>query len=122
MPEINDTEEIPEGDFSIDLKFIQRNQRAEPSLMAKYKNGMYHKGYICGGSNDDITLIICEDKIVIPSKIQSYVLNWYHTYLLHPGMYITEVIICQHLYWPEIRYAVHKEIETSLLIYQIHQR
>ena len=31
-------------------------------------------------------------------------------YLLHPGMDITEVIICQSLYWPGIRKYVQKEL------------
>ena len=33
--------------------------------MDKYKNGMYHKGYFSGGSNDDLKLSMREDKIVI---------------------------------------------------------
>ena len=52
------------------------------------------------------------DKIVIPSKLQSYVVHWYHTYLLHPGMDRTEAMICQHLYFPEIRYAIQKEVNN----------
>ena len=47
---------------------------------------------------------------MIPSKLQCYVLHWYRTYLLHPGMDRTEVMICQHLYWPDIRYVVRKEV------------
>ena len=78
--------------------------------MAKYKNGMYHKGYFSGGSNTDIKLITCNNNIVILSKIQGYVLHWYHMYILHPGMDRTEAIIFQHLYWPNIRYVVHKEV------------
>ena len=78
--------------------------------MAKYKNGKNHKGYFCGGSNDDLRLIAYKDKIVIPSKLQSYVLHWYHTYILHPGMYIMEAAIRQHLYWPNIIDAVWKEV------------
>ena len=70
----------------------------EPSIIAKYKNGMYHKGYFSGGSNIYLKLITCEDKIGIPPKLQSYVLNWYYTYLLHPGMDRTEVMIRQHFY------------------------
>ena len=31
-------------------------------------------------------------------------------YLLHQGMYRTEAMILQHLYWPEIRDAVQKEV------------
>ena len=63
-----------------------------------------------GCSNIDINLITCKDKIVITSKLQSYVVHWYHMYLLRPRTDITETIICQHLYWPDIRYAVRKEV------------
>ena len=52
---------------------------------------------------------MCEDKIVIPSKLQSYVVHWYHTYLLHPCMDRTEAMIFQHLYWLDIRNAARKE-------------
>ena len=95
MPEINETEEIPEGNFPINLKLIQRHQWVEPILMDKYKDGTYHK-FFCGGSNDNITLITCKYTIVIPLKLQSYVLHWYHTYLLHTGMDRTKAMICQH--------------------------
>ena len=65
MQEINDIEEIPEGNFPVGFKLIQRHQRAEPSLMDKYKYITYHKVYFRGGINDDLSLIICKDKIVI---------------------------------------------------------
>ena len=32
VSEINDTEEIPEGNFPINLKLIQKYQREEPSI------------------------------------------------------------------------------------------
>ena len=72
--------------------------------------GTYQKGSFCGGSNIYINLITCEDYIFIVSILQSYVLHWYHMYLLHSGMGRMEVIICQHLYWPGIRKAVCKEV------------
>ena len=71
---------------------------------------MYHRGCFREGSNIDLNFITCEDKIVITEKIQSYVLHWYHTYLLHPGMDGTEAMICQHFYWPNIIDAVRKEV------------
>ena len=61
--------------------------------MAKYKDGTYHTGYFLGGSNIDLNLITCKDKIVIPKILQNYVLHWYHAYLLHPGMDRTEAMI-----------------------------
>ena len=53
---------------------------------------------------------MCKDKIVIPSILQSYVVHWYHTYLLHPVMDRTEATIRQNLYWIDIRYDVRKEV------------
>ena len=93
MSEINYIEELPEDTFPINPKLIKKYQRQEPSIIAKYKNSIYHKGYFRGGSNIDLSLIMCKDNIVIPSILQSYVLHWYHIYLLHPGMDRTKAMI-----------------------------
>ena len=63
---------------------IQRYQQAELSLIAKYKYRTYNKVYFRGGSNNNLNLITCEDNIFIPSKFQSCVIHWYHTYIHHP--------------------------------------
>ena len=110
MSDINDIKELPEGMFPINFKWIQKYQHLEPCLMAKYKYGTYHKGSFRGSNTIDLKLIRWKDKVVIPSKIQSYVLHWYHMYLLHLGMDRTEAMICQHLYWSDIRDAVQKEV------------
>ena len=80
--------------------------------MAKHEDGMYHKCSFSGGINIDLRLITCEDNIVILPILQKYVLHWYHTYLLHPGMDRTEAIICQHFYWPVIRESAPKEVRN----------
>ena len=87
MSEIYDIEEIPEGSYLIILKLIAKYKWSQPIIMAKYEDGMYHKGSFHGGSNSYINLIMYEDRIVNPSKLQSYVLHWYHMYLLHPLTY-----------------------------------
>ena len=68
----------------------------------------YKKGYFCG-VRKTIKLVTYKDKIVIPQKLQKYVVKWYHTYLLHPGLDRMEAIILQNLYWPGIRESVQKE-------------
>ena len=78
--------------------------------MAKYEDGMYHKGSSDGAINIHNNLITCEDNLLILSKIQSYVLNCYHKYILRPLMNPMEVMICQHFYWIGIRNAVQKEV------------
>ena len=79
--------------------------------MDKYKYGKYHEGYFRGGSNIDIKLITCEDKVDVLEILQSYVLHCYHVYILHPGIDITKAMIRQKLYWPVIRKAIWKEVK-----------
>ena len=110
MSEIKNTEGISEVNHHINLKLIKKYQQTEPSLMAKYKYGMYDTGSFRGVSNTDLNIITCEDNIVIPLIIQSYVLHCYHTYILHTGMDITEATIIQNLYWPGIVDAVQKKV------------
>ena len=88
---------IPEGTFPINLKLIQKHQRSEPSIPDKYKDGTYHNGSFRGGTNIDPKLITCKDKIVILSILKSYVVHWYHVYILRPGIDITEAMFRQHL-------------------------
>ena len=67
VTEINDTKEITEVTFPISLKLTKQHQQKDLSLMAKYKEGMYHKSSFRGGSNVDLILKMCEDNIVILS-------------------------------------------------------
>ena len=48
VSEINDTKEIPEGTFPINLKLIQEYQGSEPSITDKYKDGTYNNGSFHG--------------------------------------------------------------------------
>ena len=81
----------------MNLKWIEQHQWKDPRLMAKYKEVTYHTSSFHGVRNIYIKLITCEDKIFISSIIQSYILHWYHEYLLHPGMDRTEAMIFQHV-------------------------
>ena len=58
--------------------------------MAKYEYFIYNISSFCVVSNINLNLITCKDKIFIPLVIQSYVLNWYHKYILRPVMDIIE--------------------------------
>ena len=89
---------------------IKIYQREEPSKKDKYTTSTYQNVSFCGGTNIDLKLISCKDNIIIPSKLQRYVVHWYYTYIHHPGMDRTEAIIRQRLYWHGIIDAVQKEV------------
>ena len=57
-------------------------------------------------------MLICKnDKNFVPKILQKYVVNWYHTYLLHPGTELTEAIISQQYYWPHLRDNIRTNIK-----------
>ena len=54
--------------------------------MYKFKAGEYRHSFCNGGSNKILNLIMCKNKFFIMVKLQRYVLNWYHSYLLDTRM------------------------------------
>ena len=44
---------------------------------------------------------------MIPKDLQEPMVQWYHTYLSHPGTTRTEATISQHFYWKGLRNTVH---------------
>ena len=67
----------------INLKLVDQYKWKDPIIMSKY-NFFCNAGYFHGGSNININLIMYKDNIVIMLLLQSYVLHWYHTYILYP--------------------------------------
>ena len=52
----------------------------------------------------DVMLAATENgKNYVPRSLRKHVLEWYHTYLMHPGANRTEESIKQHLYWPGLQ-------------------
>ena len=48
-------------------------------------------------------------------------MKWYHTYLLHTGLDLTEAMIIQNVYWPDIKYDFYREV-TYCDTYQCTKR
>ncbi len=59
-------------------------------------------------------LICFKDSLCIPKDLQKLIVDWYHTYLMHPGKTCMEETIAQHLYWPIIRNTVTKKLGCFL--------
>ncbi len=60
----------------------------------------------CGGRKS-YELIVKNEKIVIPTQLQTRVVNWYHQQLMHPGETRTEASLRQHYHWANMRQTVH---------------
>ena len=46
---------------------------------------------------------MCEDKTFITLNLKRYVMNWYHMYIFHPELNITEVMVCQFCNEPALK-------------------
>ena len=57
-------------------------------------------------------LLCYKNRIFVPKVLRKHVVEWYHTYLLHPGETRTEETIAQHLYWPKIRKLVQEHVKA----------
>ena len=113
--QIVDMNELPQYMFLITFNIIDQYQRKFPSLIGNLKCGKYKRGYFFGGRNNNCTLITCKGKTFILLILQRYVVNLYHTYLLHTGLDRTQATIIQYLYWCSTRKSVQKEFINWLV-------
>ena len=102
-------ESLPEGTFPLRYSILDKYQQEDQKLLENLKRGVYTAKTFRGGGKEFL-IIFKEEKIVIPTQLREYVLNWYHTYLLHPGKHRTEAAINQHLYWPGLQSDVRSHV------------
>jgi len=59
-------------------------------------------------------LLCYKNRTFVPQALRKHMVEWYHTYLLHPGETRTEETIAQHLYWPNIRKLVQEQVRSCV--------
>jgi hypothetical protein len=106
-------DEVPNTDYPLSYKLIGRAQKKDEQMIKilKQKNSKYKfKSFHGGGKSRE--LICYNEKIVIPKELQLRIVNWYHTFLGHPGINRTEETIGQHLWWPNMRKHITLTVST----------
>jgi transposase InsO family protein len=68
---------------------------------------MYKFLNFCGGEKVH-SLITYKGKIVVPKVLQTRIVQWYHTYLCHPGLKCTEETVRQHFAWNNLRQTIQE--------------
>ena len=74
MSELKDINELPCGTFPLSFKLIHRYQWEDPFLSEKLNSAEYQKCYFCGVRHT-IKIVTCKNKIVIPQKLQKYIVK-----------------------------------------------
>ena len=95
--------------FPLKLSVIAHYQQRDDDLqkLVGVDTNVYRKTFR-GGEQ----LLCYKNRIFVPKALRKHVVEWYHTYLLHPGETRTEETIAQHLYWPNIRKLVQEQVKT----------
>jgi transposase InsO family protein len=88
------------------LANFQQQDRDLQTLVSTHQN--VSRKIFRGGEQ----LICYKDRIYVPKALQKHVVEWYHTYLMHPGETRLEASIAQHLYWPNIRQLVQQTVKS----------
>jgi transposase InsO family protein len=61
---------------------------------------------------DETDVLVYDDKrLVIPTNLQSKVVQWYHHYLMHPGHTRLEETIAATMYWRSLRSDVRRHVK-----------
>jgi hypothetical protein len=92
--------------FGVIASYQNRDKELENLL--KTTNPNISRKIFRGGES----LICHRDKIFVPKDLRRHIIDWYHTYLMHPGITRTEETISQHLYWPNIRKTVEEFVKS----------
>jgi len=102
-------EEQKEITFPLAFELIHKKQLSDKSLVKALTEDKYHlKSFYRGESQYD--LICHKHKIVVPKTLQKQILEWYHTFLIHPGINRTEETINQHFWWKTMRDDITKHV------------
>lgn len=104
MGEIFAEDQLPGEIFPLNLRVLSRFQLKDSELSKA--DTPYSRQTFRGGEQ-----LLCHNgKIVVPQELRRHVVDWYHSYLMHPGETRLEETILQHLYWPNVRKLVQQVV------------
>jgi hypothetical protein len=109
LSELFAQENLDASIFPVNFSILAEYQQRDNALQTLVETDKHVSRKIFRGGEQ---LICFNDRIYVPEALRKHVVDWYHTYLMHPGETRTEETIAQHLYWPNIRKTVHERVKS----------
>ena len=105
IEDMTNVEEDPE--FPLDFAVIAKHQSNDNGLQRGLQKNpsVLTKKYV-----NDIGIIFCKNRIVLPPSIVQSVISWYHDNLNHPGILRTLETIKMHFTAKKLRHLVEKHV------------
>jgi hypothetical protein len=105
---INDKDIEEEEAFPLDPRVISKHQQKDLELLRKAKRDPAYGSVELEG----VTLIAKHGKVMVPTTLQSQVVDCYHELLQHPGMTRMEATIRHVFDWRNLREMVEEHCRT----------
>ena len=103
-----DKDDVLNTSFPLSYRTISVAQTRDKNLQKKALTKAQYSLHTFRGGGKSYDLITHCGKICIPKILQRRTVDWYHSYLCHPGETRTEQTIRLHYYWPNLRDTVHE--------------
>ena len=100
--------DIEDETFPMLPKLIRKHQFKDKKLVQLVQNDQNYTLKRVEGTE----IIHFKDKIYVPSTLRGRVMDWYHTYLVHPGMTRMLNTMNQTLYWHGISKHIEEYVKT----------
>ena len=78
-------EDLPPDAFPLNYKTLMSHQQKDENLLQKAKANKQYALKMFRGGGKTSTLIVKNDKIVVPTTLQQRCVQWYYELLCHPG-------------------------------------
>jgi hypothetical protein len=101
---------LPDDAYPLRFVNIQKQQLKDENLCKKLGLSLsdFH-----GGRKSMFQLYVNKDKkIFLPKSLAKKCVDWYHTYLLHPGFERTKATIAETYWWPEMDKQIKNVCKT----------
>jgi hypothetical protein len=95
--------DLPNDAFPVIYQLLAKEQHKGKTLLQQVQTSAFFSFKEFYGGEQTVSLICHNNRIVIPSTLQKWIVHWYHHILCHPGINRTEESITQHFYFKNIQ-------------------
>jgi hypothetical protein len=87
-------DDLPNHAFPVTYQLLAKEQHKDKTLLKQVQDSAFFLLKEFYGGEQTVSLICHNNRIVIPSTLQKWIVHWYHHILCHPGIKIALPVTC----------------------------
>ncbi len=101
--------EVENEKFPMRPGLISREQKKDPVVSRQLED---NDKEVHVDTIEDAELVCLNGRIIVPHSLRQRVIEWYHTYLAHPGIRCMTDMVSKLYFWPKMEQEIKKHIKT----------